>query len=604
MVRAVGTFIRRGVTDPTAPHSDLVPLGFGPNIYVNPDEPVSPFDCERWPESPYCGGNPFSRDFMDLGVEMVRDDCNIGIDLQVTLGFVKFPHFQAVWRAPQCRGKEAQPPPPSGSFSSWENFPRLAASTTVTMFVGASQCQWYLSALGGTKCEKRWTSANKNGSRWEGEKSATYSDAPSFSKYYSSGVLESREGVALYEGRFQAWDSSNMGRVWMALMWAGVRNTDYDSQRVTGPIILRGRYDQCLYFLNIYRLYYEDIMVKQMASEKKGITPLKLYCDFIFPENPEPVKTAPPLPPRKPCCMSCCNSPKEKQNEDLLKLILKRVNDLHKKVGETDLPASVPANLSDASKGVVKIQNLAHFNAYIVKQLDAVTGQYPIEIKIKDTDLTKEGNQTQTIKLPNQAEAIAEMFGICMATKIETDAILKAVLRCLIDSGSHKSTSIQTYYLVKGISEFLAYKAKQKVVKIPFAFTPGETTTDKVLKEKEVEIKVVENADEDDLKDALAPLLEFAAMWKSQNFRKVNPKDAKADILRILRQIGAVADDLGSGSGGSAEQDFDTFLEKVERGWTGEPGASDTEHPYGRAYDERPRIRELGTSGDQDTGSP
>lgn len=81
-----------------------------PNLQSN--EPASPFDCEQWPESIYCGGIPQLKSPLGLSPEWGVNEC--GVWFQVTPRiFFGFPPASVGWRRPgACREEEKPPPPP------------------------------------------------------------------------------------------------------------------------------------------------------------------------------------------------------------------------------------------------------------------------------------------------------------------------------------------------------------------------------------------------------------------------------------------------------------------------------------------------------------
>ncbi len=87
------------------PQEGLVPVNNSP-FYMTPSEPADPMDCNRYPDSPWCGGNPIDLRPVALDIEIIRDECNFGVQFSGTLGFIKIPPFQIVYRNPACN-----PPP-------------------------------------------------------------------------------------------------------------------------------------------------------------------------------------------------------------------------------------------------------------------------------------------------------------------------------------------------------------------------------------------------------------------------------------------------------------------------------------------------------------
>ena len=80
-------------------------------FYLTPDDPADPTDCDRYPDSPYCGKNPLNFRFNDLSPTIVADKCNLGIQINGTLGFIRLPPTQIAYRFEDCRKTPKAPPP-------------------------------------------------------------------------------------------------------------------------------------------------------------------------------------------------------------------------------------------------------------------------------------------------------------------------------------------------------------------------------------------------------------------------------------------------------------------------------------------------------------
>lgn len=94
----------RRPTNRVPPQPGLVPIGNTP-FYATPNEPIDPRDCARYSNSPWCGRPGFRpTKFMPI-FNIVEDECNIGIEISPTLGYVALPDFQLVYRKdkPECR---------------------------------------------------------------------------------------------------------------------------------------------------------------------------------------------------------------------------------------------------------------------------------------------------------------------------------------------------------------------------------------------------------------------------------------------------------------------------------------------------------------------
>lgn len=290
-----------------------------------------------------------------------------------------------------------------------------------------------------------------------------------------------------------------------------------------------------------------------------------------------------PPPPKKKeeCnCMGCC--PDVSNQDALLRLILKRIG---------SLPANVPDNFTKQNPTYLNVESLAELLLWQMQQLDALMGAYPIKIEIEDTDSVQEGNQTQKLELPNQAEVLAELLGLLITVKRDTHATLVTAIKAMGEAGMTKNLATQTLDVVLGNAEFLGYKLEQVKRKIPSLFTPNGANLTETLKEKEVEIISYENTDKKDLQDDLQFLKTMAARWNAQNWRQV-----PGDPVESLKQtLFGNTDALKETHKENEQGDFNDFTEQCERGFIEVSGITDTVNPWGRPYKERPKIREIGT---------
>lgn len=127
----------------------------------------------------------------------------------------------------------------------------------------------------------------------------------------------------------------------------------------------------------------------------------------------------------------------------------------------------------------------------------------------------------------------------------------------------------------------------------------------------EVPVKSFINDDKEDLTDAIAPLLELAAMWKAQNFRNLGTSNTLNKLKEALKGAVSISDTLDElvsqppppdpndqdpDPPQRKKTDFDEFMEQAESGFTSQPGITDITNPYGRPLDQRPKIREIGSN--------
>ncbi|MEJ1929905.1 hypothetical protein WDZ92_06430 [Nostoc sp. NIES-2111] len=325
---------------------------------------------------------------------------------------------------------------------------------------------------------------------------------------------------------------------------------------------------------------------------------------LVFQKDYDP-KSPPPYtpPPDEDCeCMCCPNDGSKQDNDELLRLILQRIG---------TLPAQVPNRLTDRTKGRRTINSLSEFMAQQIRLMDDIAGYFPLEIELKDSDLTQEGNQTERIKIDNIAEALTELIGLALVMRTESSATLNTALRTLVEAGSAKQAAIVAHDYAQANADFLGYNLKQVEKEVGFTFSPGESKIEDILQEKKVKVKTVENVDKETFQKAIYPLLEMAARWNAQNWvnlGKGNAGDALKSVistgLNALSDIDRfVEDSKPEPEPGTPEVEtkskFDDFLEEVENGFSTQDGITSPENPYGYPYNERPRIRQLGNTFEQ-----
>jgi hypothetical protein len=74
--------------------------------------PVDPSDCALYPDSSFYGGFPFSPRPIVYNLSIVRDECNVGIQMDAVLSFIKLPPVQFVHRNKNCIPKQKPLEPP------------------------------------------------------------------------------------------------------------------------------------------------------------------------------------------------------------------------------------------------------------------------------------------------------------------------------------------------------------------------------------------------------------------------------------------------------------------------------------------------------------
>ncbi|MEH2244592.1 hypothetical protein [Nostoc sp.] len=261
------------------------------------------------------------------------------------------------------------------------------------------------------------------------------------------------------------------------------------------------------------------------------------------------ISPPPPPPPEKECdCMSCC----PEIDDTLLKLILKRIGTL-----PVDVPASYLTKNGVQPAQVKKVESLTEFIAWFAERFDETVGEFEVTIEVNDADLTKQGEQKQTIRLPNLAESIAEMFSLMIHCNINNELILNIVNRTLIESGQIKQSEYKTISALHALIDYLGFPTHTTTEKMPLTFKPGELSFDKLLKESNIDVSVLTYTEKPTLAATLHTLLQAAAIIRASHFR--GTPGNKAQVANIIKE------DLKKllGEGGDLLEQIKTFVKDV-----------------------------------------
>lgn len=596
----------------TEPQRGLVPVPNTP-FYATPDTPTSPFDCDRYPNSIYCGGVPWS--FTPVGLEpaIVIDECNIGIELTPTLGFTVLPSFQFVYRDPSCREEDPEEtiiPPTSSSFTPWEGSTKKGCLYAII----AARDWSSLSFVANYETGQTDVSISRNtypdGNLTEsitlvwGEVLGLDVRSDSFlnnrghtiTRYSAFVVCKAAPRSSLFKIGFD--ESSLFGKDSSPAGWEHTgRLVPYLPHAVDIINRLPGSYHE---FSSLYFEYTinTDEYGAMQAPSYRILEVIPIWCG-----TNSKIVISPPPPPKAPkrcdCTMTCC--PSTTQNDQLLRSLIQKVDKLSKIVGVDDYPISLPTSLISRDEGFLgnlipnfneNVPSLTRFMAWYVGRFDEIMGQWEIPIEIKDSDPSKPGDQPVGVKLPNIAEAIAEMFTLCFQTNINSETLLNIGIRNLAEAAADKQQNFTTYKLLQSLTDWAGFKQKDLALKMPLLMTLNKTRYDEILKESEVDVGCVEFDEKFGLEADLMKLREAVAILQAQYKVKLNPSaDLKAQILaqlldtfRGVKKVNDSEDD---------DADFEQFINDVETGFINTPGANQTTNPYDKPFNKRPKIRDL-----------
>ena len=558
------------------PKSNVIPLG-DTGFFITDNNQTSPTDCENYPDSLWCGGFPIDP-FKVISLpwdlsnwSIVFDDCTLGIEFQPVVAWIKLPPKQFYFKssAPEC-----QPPPPP---------PKPPSPGEVSFGVPDTKvgCLYDIEVLFSSTVIR-------------GDYSYTEDDGESYT--IGGNVYAEENSIVAYH------------RVWGPITGISVALTGgtltrqyvvFLSSRGIQDFFPGGHFDACntkTLKQPIQTAHYSEFTLEGGGSLTSSITELSFIkcqkvrcfiCPIITPPPPLPLT---PLPPQD---MNCCG---------LVAELLEKIIKIENALGVDEYPASLPASIISKDEGWlgnlipnanVEINNLTQLVGWHFERVDELFGQWEIPIEVKDADPTTPGDQPAGFKLPNLAEAVAEIFGLLLQISINSETIVNIATRSMIDSGQDKQQNFRSYKLLDALCDYVGFGYDEKKVKFPMQFTPGKEQLDQLLQESEIDVPVVEYSEKGNLQQNFIRWNEMAGMIKAAFYKKTTTGSTAAEIkTEIMNDLKRMRD-LAKKVNDDVDADLDKYMSDAEVGFTNQPNVGDPNLPYGEPFDRRPEIKKL-----------
>lgn len=629
----------------------LVPIGDA-GIYVSPhvkeDRPVSPLDCENYPDSPFCGGQPFTRTPVGIDLEFQANECGGSITGTPILGFTKLPPISVAWIAEHCRKEydakrktptPLPPPPDIGDIPPADGVPGGFHPDDIVIAILAGRKYSV-----GTTLKHIYNEAGQS----LGQQKVNYStyyftqllevEHPTFRtvnyggfENYSLkgwaklrltriGIYGDESGTDVHD--FELHIRNNAPKVQMVNHWMMPPRPatsegywlsfDYNTWEVPtsdvweGGYILVGRYGSIfpgttlgqssgsnVYSADVAESYwgkYETLYIALLSGKAKN-----------KPTNPDDYK-------KRDCCMQCCTGgqAQERQRDQDLAEVLKLLKEIKKAVGFDDLPVKMPASLISKDEGFIgnlipnapaSEDSIPKLLTRFIRYFDEIMGQWEIPIEIKDADPLTPGDQPKGVKLHNIAECLADMYAMQFDNYLITQQLMHLNSKTLIEQGLTKQNVVQNYYALLCLIDFFGFKYKEIDADVPLSFKAGESRFEDFIKDSEQRIKVfdldVNDKNVVTYKDDMTVLYQMAQIIKAVHFRKLDHKgDMKqqiVDLVKFASQYVGKVEDGEIDPSGNKKDDFQDWLEDAETEFSRKTGIN-TQNPYGRPYEQRPRL--------------
>ncbi len=221
---------------------------------------------------------------------------------------------------------------------------------------------------------------------------------------------------------------------------------------------------------------------------------------------------------------------------------------------EESWPVELPALLTQDDGAVESIANLPQAIVWLAKNLDALSGQYPIKLEIEDTDPITRGNQSETIDLPNQAEAMAELFGLAYEANTNSELAVNMLFRLIPEVIAAKNSSLTAQDYSQAISNWLGFRVKNVEREIDSNFNPlsPNSLTD-FLSASKYKIQGVEDDDPHTLVEWIQQIKYATAIVKASVFRGAGQES------NLTEEIQSVTDNQSADSGEAWEKFVDAL---------------------------------------------
>ncbi|QHV00001.1 hypothetical protein BWK47_07590 [Synechocystis sp. CACIAM 05] len=291
------------------------------------------------------------------------------------------------------------------------------------------------------------------------------------------------------------------------------------------------------------------------------------------------------------------------------------------------------------------IESIPQLLLWLTKALDELIGKFPITMEIAENDLLdmndeyaewkrnpppdisdlpfylqndkmvsyREANGiiVKTVKVPNLAEAIAEILGINLAEKTTNDLAVEMLTRTMTEIGSTKAVAVNANAWIEAVADYLGFEAKDVVQNVEYTYNPLLQTKEdqpiswqQLLKPTEVPTGMPQFSDKLTFEAKFELIKEIHAIVKAALTEGIGKTDGQmlSRIRAFAKEMGITPKAPDKDGDGTPDQprekdDFDRFLEDVEYGFIGQ-GAWATDgitKPYGRELGQRPRIKRLGS---------
>ncbi len=228
--------------------------------------------------------------------------------------------------------------------------------------------------------------------------------------------------------------------------------------------------------------------------------------------------------------------------------------------GYTEYPAQVPIDLTvaaptndagepdpDWEEPMQAIHSAAEWAAWELRQLDAISGAYPMKLKY----INAEGEES-TIEIANQAEALLEILGLSLGISSDTDILTQLGVKNLVETTKAETLALKASDFSEAIAEYMGFRIDGKAKDLPLGYTPGAETMLGILEPSRKKVRRYEFGGGPQLVEKLTQLMIAAQVIRAA---LAFPVDSELPGERMREDL--------QGVDGQSDQIWNEFLQSI-----------------------------------------
>ncbi len=226
-------------------------------------------------------------------------------------------------------------------------------------------------------------------------------------------------------------------------------------------------------------------------------------------------------------------------------------------MGFEKFPAELPRTLLGVidDQDTIEVEGVVDYLDWIVDQMDILIGEWPVKIQIDDVDPYTEGDQPETVEIPNIAECLAESYRLNRESTVNSTIIINALVRMATELTGVKNGVVVTQDYAKANAQFLGYSGNPKPRKVNYSFNLEDPNDlEGILSNASSKVQGWVNVDKTTLMDYQQRLMYAAGIIKAVFTRNKNQVSEAVEGIENMANKGVFSD----------EEIWKEFLRKLE----------------------------------------